>query len=133
MNEFNGITYDPKDANTVLLCKAITKACQKTMSVQIQHAQRTAEAEHARIDKLKERVTKLDGEEIGKVTILWEDREAFMKMVRDFLMRGMILAAILVSIVAGAAAFIGIRIIPMQKSEVNVEEVVQKVIAAMIK
>lgn len=132
----NGVTYNPEDAQTMLLINNAQRLCQTSMMVPIKDVGKKADKVHTRLDEFEDetrkRLGRLDDEKTGMVTQLWGDREAFMKMVRDFLMRGMILAAVLASIVAGAAAFVGIRLLPVQKA-VDVKAVAQEVVKQMNK
>ena len=87
--------YNKEDEHTVLLIKNGQRFCQQTMIPIIQKAQTTAEKSHERIDVMEDRMSRLDDKEMGKVTILWHERN------RIIAIGGVLLLAILINIFSG--------------------------------
>ena len=113
-----------KDEHTQLLIGKNMRACQQTMKPIIEKAQTTAEVAHRRVDEINERLLRLDDKETGKVTTLWEDREAVKKYIRN-----------------GIIAIIGAMVISQfvtwmfdsSKSSANNEEIIKRAISMYIK
>jgi hypothetical protein len=82
------LAYDKSDEHIVVVAKNVVANCQNTMQPVIDRA-------HARIDTTEERLTIMDNPEVGKVTVLWRERNKVIAI------GGILLLFIILNLVVG--------------------------------
>lgn len=93
----------PQDDHVLLLISGHQEACKLEMLPVIGEARRTAERSHERLDahlkddhkEVNDRLFRMDDTEVGKVTILWSERNKIIAV------GGVLLVAIIINIVIG--------------------------------
>ena len=100
----NRVTYKKEDEHTQILISRNLKLCQQTMTPSITEAKKVAVRAHERIDEnekeYESRLTRLDDKEVGKVTIMWKERNKIIGVGAVLLLA--ILANIFIGVNSGA-------------------------------
>lgn len=68
------LTYDPSDEHLQVLIGKNIRVCQQSQQTKFDDINKKASSAHCRIDCIEDRLVGLDHKEVGKVTILWMER-----------------------------------------------------------